>query len=84
MAPVASKGNEMNWKMKQPSDMPTVRFELRWLRYVAIHTTSYTMEATQLCEYKIRCKIKQLIYKFFDGGEAGYVHIVHKMKLIDK
>ena len=30
MGQVASKGNEMKSKMKQPSDIPMPRFELGW------------------------------------------------------
>ena len=36
---MSSNGNETVSKMKHPSDMHTPRFELRWLRSVANHTT---------------------------------------------
>jgi len=35
---VTFKGNEAKWKMKQPSDLPTLRFELRWLWSNALPT----------------------------------------------
>ena len=44
MTQVTSKGNEAKSKMKHPLDMPTPRFELRWLRFVANCLTNYTMD----------------------------------------
>ena len=38
------KGNEVKWNMKHPSDMPTVRFELRWWWSVIQRATSLTKE----------------------------------------
>jgi hypothetical protein len=50
--PSDPKGKEAKWTMKHPSDMPTARFELWWLKSVANQATSYTMEAPRVTRYK--------------------------------